>query len=369
MQKYGSGCCALSLLFVKIDVKEISIMYRILLVASAIIICLGLTAAMFIQPNLYDRQTPVSSVLLALGDEAPEHYIGTYDMGKLERGKDLVFTGGPWNNGAVEYRLSEHFVCIDCHNVQPEATFADDNDPDSRLEYAKATNLAYLPGSTLYGITNRTSWFNGDHEKKYGKELVEPARHNLKNAIQLCSKECSVGRELTEEEMESVLHFLNAMELKMKDLNLSDKELEQIAKAGQTPEEKAANIKLIKSKYLQGYPATFVEEIPKKERKMGKEGNLENGKYIYEKSCLHCHSPEKTVTDRTVFGRGDGQKDFKWLASYFKKSNGGSIYWITRHGTSSKDHIPQYMPIYSKEKLSDSQIEDLAFYILSESKK
>ena len=99
---------------------------------------------------------------------------------------------------------------------------------------------------------------------------------------------------------------------------------------------------------------------------MGQEGNVDNGKWIYEKSCLHCHGPEKTVTDRTVFGNGEDQKDFRWLKSYFKKSNGGSIYWITRHGTASKDHIPQYMPIYSKEKLSDSQVEDLAAYILSE---
>ena len=359
----------MSLLFVKIDVNQDSTMNRISIAIIALVVCFGLTATMFIQPNPYDGQTPVSSVLIALGDEAPEHYVGTHDMAKLEKGKDLIISGGPWNNGQVEYRLSNHFVCIDCHNIQPEAPFADDNDPDKRLQYAKEANLPYLPGSTLYGITNRTSWFNGDHEKKYGKELVEPARHNLKNAIQLCSKECSVGRELTDEEMESVLHFLNAMELKMKDLNLSEEELAQIVKVGQTPEEKSASILLIKSRYIEGYPATFTEEIPKKERKMGKEGNLENGKWIYEKSCLHCHSPKKTITDRTLFGTEKDQKDFKWLASYFKKSNGGSVYWITRHGTASKDHIPQYMPIYSKEKLSNSQVEDLAAYILTESKK
>lgn len=344
-------------------------MYRIPLVVTAIIICFGLTAAMFIQPLQYDEQTPVSSILIAMGDEVPEHYIGTHDMAKLEKGKDLIMTGGPWNNGKVEYRLSEHFVCIDCHNTQPEAPFADDNDPDVRLKYAMEFNQPYLPGSTLYGITNRTSWFNGDNEKKYGKELIDPARHNLKNAIQLCSKECSVGRELTDDEMESVLHFLNSMELKMKDLDLSGDELAQIIKVGQTPEEKAENIKLIKSKYIQGYPATFVEDIPRKKRKMGKEGNLENGKWIYDKSCMHCHSPEKTITDKTVFGTDEDQKDFNWLVSYFKKCNGGSIYWITRHGTESKKKIPQYMPIFSKEKLSNSQVEDLAAYILAESKK
>ena len=344
-------------------------MYRFPIAIIALAACCLLTASMLVAPVAYDKQTPVSSILIALGDEAPSHYIGTQDMDKIEKGKDLVITGGPWKDGKAEYRLSKHFVCVDCHNINPEAPFADDNDPDSRLQYAKEFNAPYLPGSPLYGITNRISWFNGDNEKKYGKELIDPARYDLKNAIQLCSKECSVGRELTDDEMESMLHFLNAIELKLKDLNLSEEELAQISKVGQTEDEKAASINLIKSKYLQAYPATFVDEIPTKERKMGKEGNLENGKWIYDKSCMHCHSPEKTITDRTVFGTGKDQKDFKWLASYFKKNNGGSVYWITRHGTASKDHIPQYMPIFSKEKLSDSQIEDLAAYILAESNK
>lgn len=344
-------------------------MNKLFLAISAFVICCGFSASLFLQPTVYDPQTPVSSVLISLGEEAPSHYRGTENIEEISKGKDLILLGGPYNEGKVESRLSKHFVCLDCHNVLPESKFADDNDPESRLKYAKEFNQPYLPGSTLYGITNRTSWFNGDHEKKYGKELIDPARHDLINAIQLCSKECSVGRTLTPEELESVLHFLNGIDLKMKDLNLSAEELQQISATGQSAEQKAENIKLIRSKFVQGYPATFEEAIPVSERKLGETGDLENGKFIYEKSCLHCHSPQKTVTDRTVFGSGNDQKSFKWLASYFKKSNGGSVYWITRHGTTSKDHIPQYMPIYSKEKLSDSQIEDLAAYILAESKK
>ncbi len=345
-------------------------MYKYSLIILAFVVCTGFTASVILEPAPYDSNMPVSSLLISLGEEAPAHYRGTVDMEKLGIGKDLVHLGGPFENGEVKYRVSDHFVCVDCHNTQPESKFAHDNDPNSRLEFAMETNLPYLPGSTFYGITNRTSWFNGDHEKKYGAELIGPARHDLVNAIQLCSKECSVGRELTEEELEGVLHYLGSMELKLKDLNLSDEEMESITARGQSEEQKAQNIRLIRSKFLQGYPATFAEVLPKKERKMGKEGgDLEKGKWLYEKSCLHCHSPEKSVTDRTVFGNGKDQKSFKWLASYFKKSNGGSVYWITRHGTESKDHIPQYMPIYSQEKLTNDQIEDLAAYILTESKK
>jgi mono/diheme cytochrome c family protein len=344
-------------------------MYRYSIAIVAFVFLCGFAANKYLSPTPYDRDTPVSSILAALGDETPEHYVGTVDMEKLGLGKDIINSGGIWENGEVSNRVSEYYTCIDCHNVQPESKFADDNDPSSRLAYSMEFNQPYLPGSTFYGITNRTSWFNGDHVKKYGEELIGPARNDLVNAIQLCSKECSVGRMLTPEELEGVLHYLSSLELKLKDLNLSDEELASISANGQSEEQKRQNIKLIKSKYLQGYPATFVDELPKKERKMGEEGNVENGEWIYKKSCLHCHGPEKTVTDRTVFGNGEDQKDFAWLKSYFKKSNGGSIYWITRHGTASKDHIPQYMPIYSKEKLSDSQIEDMAAYILSESKK
>lgn len=344
-------------------------MYRYSIAIFAFLVCSGFTVNYFLQPVPYDQDTPVSSLLIALGDETPEHYIGTVNMEQVGIGKDLIHWGGPYLDGQAQSRVSKYFVCTDCHNTQPESRFADDNNPESRLKYAMENNQPYLPGSTLYGITNRTSWFNGDHVKKYGEELIGPARHDLKNAIQLCSKECSVGRMLTPEEMEGVLNYLNAMELKVKDLNLSDEELAQISASRQTDEQKAANIKLIKSKYIQGYPATFVDEIPTKERKMGEEGNLENGKYIYERTCLHCHGADKTVTDRTIFGKGDGQRDFNWLVKYFKKSNGGSVYWITRHGTESKEKTPQYMPIFSKEKLSDSQIEDLAAYILAESKK
>lgn len=348
--------------------KQIVDMQKILMGVFAFTLCTGFVFKTLVGPVPYDLDMPVSSLLIALGDETPEHFIGSLDMEKVALGKDIVLTGGVWENGGVSNPISEHFKCVDCHNVLPEAEFAGINDPDKRLTYSKEYNQPYLPGSTFYGITNRTSWFNGDHEKKYGKELIEPARHDLVNAIQLCSKECSVGRMLTQEELQGVLHYFTTMELKLKDLNLSDEELSSITATGLSDEQKAQNIRLIKSKYVQGYPATFVEAINKKERKMGEEGNLENGEWIYKKSCLHCHGPNK-VTKKTVFGNGEGQKDFAWLVKYFKKSNGGSVYWITRHGTSSSEKTPEYMPIYSKEKLSDSQIEDLAAYILAESKK
>ena len=103
----------------------------------------------FVQPKPYDTETSVSAILLALGDEKPVHYIGTVDMDKVRLGKDIVTNGGPWENGGPKYRVSEHFVCTDCHNILPEAEFADINDPDKRLAYSKEFNQPYLPGSTF----------------------------------------------------------------------------------------------------------------------------------------------------------------------------------------------------------------------------
>jgi mono/diheme cytochrome c family protein len=343
-------------------------MKKYTLIIIAFVITTGFTARFLMQPPAYDRDTPVSSILIALGEQAPDHYVANIDMEKVSLGKDIVLTGRAYlPDGTYSEPVSKFFICTDCHNVLPEAPFADDNDPTSRLNYAMEFNQPYLPGSTFHGIANRTSWFNGDHEKKYGTEMIAPTRHDLKKAIQLCSKECSSGRLLEDWELEAMLHYFSALELKLKDLNLTKDELAQISATGQTEAQKQENIKLIRSKFIQGYPATFVEAIPAKDRKLGETGNLEHGKWIYQKSCMHCHA-EGRVT-RTVFGEKPGQKNFDWLVSYFKKSNGGSVYWITRHGTGASEKTPMYMPIYSKEKLNDEQVEDLAAYILAESKK
>ena len=113
-------------------------------------------------------------------------------------------------------------------------------------------------------------------------------------------------------------------------------------------------------------PATFLEPIPLENRGLGGKGDVAKGKFLYEKSCLHCHK-EGGVT-KTVFGDGKGMKNTTWLLGYLSKNNGGSIYYICRKGTAPKKGTMQYMPIYSSEKLSDSQLEDLAAFIVEASK-
>ena len=123
---------------------------------------------------------------------------------------------------------------------------------------------------------------------------------------------------------------------------------------------------MLRAKYLQKYPAKFLDPIPVDQRGMGNKGDADRGKFIYEKSCMHCH--KKGGVTKTVFGSGKKEKDEEWLASYFAKTNGGSIYHIVRTGTSPGKKTKMYMPIYTEEKLPDSQLEDLAAYLLQQSK-
>ncbi|MCF8258962.1 MAG: cytochrome c [Flavobacteriales bacterium] len=330
--------------------------------ALGLLACAG-TAMMSLVPTETTKneapaeRTPVSELLISLGDSPQKHYIKDIDPKKVALGEEIVLKGNAtMADGTRSPKVSEFFVCTDCHNIGPEAPKPLDNDPEVRLRFAMDNNIPYLPGSTFRGIVNRTGWFNGDHIKKYG-DLVKPANHDLHNAVQLCSRECSSGRYLEDWELEAVMHYLTTLQLTVGELGLADNEMAQLT----NPADKAAAIALVKSRYLDAMPATFLEPLPLEQRAMGLKGDVTKGKFIYENSCMHCHK-ENGVT-KTVFGTGKGQKDATWLASYLPKSNGGSIYYICRKGTSPKKKTPQYMPIYSNEKLTDGQIEDLVAYV------
>ena len=81
-------------------------------------------------------------------------------------------------------------------------------------------NINFYIGNGEWGIVNRESWFNDDYVKKYGEE-AHAAQKSLRDAIQLCSRECSQGRELTEEEMKAVLAYVWSLQLTLSDLALT----------------------------------------------------------------------------------------------------------------------------------------------------
>ncbi len=303
----------------------------------------------------------VAEVLTRLGDEpAPHQPDTTLDGVSVEAGRGIVLTGfAPAPDGGTISKQSKHYVCTACHNTEREDPDLSVSDPQARLEYAKEQGLPFLQGTALYGAVNRTSFYNGDYEQKYG-ELVKPARHDLREAIQLCATECSQGRALEPWELESVLAYLWTIGLKMEDLRLAEEEWAQVNTAIAGEAGRQAAIELIKSKYLQGSPATFVP--PPEDRKAGypvDTANVENGRLVYELSCLHCHENERY----SFFRLDDSKLTFRHLAKHFPRYTQYSVYQVGRYGTSPVPGSKPYMPNYTLEKLSHQQMEDLRVYI------
>lgn len=333
--------------------------YFILVIAAAI--CFILLAFNVLPDTKTETltDTTLESVLLALGDTKTKHHLDQLDPKLAAQGEELVKKGKLQNGLLGSKLISPYFVCTDCHSLGREAKDGVVNSPAERLNFAMENKVAYLPGSTFWGIYNRSSWYKGDYVKKYG-QLIDKAKDDLKESIQVCAKYCSAGRFLEDWEVESILHYFKTLELKMTDLDLSQKDQQKLDKINALDnQEKKALLGLIKSKYSQGEGATFLPTMPREQRKYGEGGNVVNGQYLYEKSCMYCHYQgrvtnfkiDKDILTARLFERN--------LTEY----NDESIYQIVRYGTYSRPGRNQYMPLYTEEKLSDDQINDIVAYI------
>ncbi len=307
-----------------------------------------------------DESATVSEVLEKLGDDALPHQVDSELEGvSIEIGERLVLTGfAETADGKKIKKQSPHFVCTSCHNIVRDEPDLAVIDLDAKLDYAEANNLPFLQGTALYGAVNRTSFYNGDYFLKYG-DLVKPARHNIREAIQLCAVECAQGRALEAWEIESILAYLWTIDLELSDLKLSEEDYAQINAALENETGQAAAIDLIKSKYMQGSPATFLK--PPGDRSIGyrETGNPKNGKRIYDLSCKHCHAEERY----SFFALDDDKTTFKFLDKHIDRYTRYSIYQVSRYGTSPIPGKEAYMPHYPQEKMSNQQLEDLRVYI------
>lgn len=277
----------------------------------------------------------------------------------VEAGRSIVEDGfAPKPNGGKTKKQSKHFKCTSCHNTVQEDPDLSHITAEARLQYAQLRNIPYLQGTTLYGAVNRETYYNGDYDKKYG-ELVEPARNDVREAIKLCAVECAQGRELKDWELESVLAYLWDIGLRMDDLNISPAEYDQIAAAIEGKSSKSDAVALIKSKYPQDSPAHFVAPPADRKAGSGLTGNPENGKIIYDKSCLHCHDQGRY----SYFYLDNSKMSFKHLKRHMGKFTRHSIYQVVRWGVYSKSGKRSYMPQYTEERMSEQQLADLRSYI------
>ncbi len=306
------------------------------------------------------NNTKVLDILVKLGQDKPLHFIPSTKLSdeKVKMGLELVTTGTTEKDGKKVKIQSKHFVCTDCHNMQIEDPDLTKSDPEARLDYAIENNLKFLPATTMGGVVNREHWYNDDYSKKYGS-LVEPARDTLENAIQLCAVQCSQGRALNDWEMEAVIQYFISIGHEVKDLKLSTAERKQVVTALNDGVKKKETLEMLNSKFLNYSPATFLKPMKKDKRPMGKYGNIENGKKLYELSCLTCHE-ELGVTNYKL---DKSSLTFKHLKFWAGRETFLSVYNITRKGTYALNGYKPYMPNYTEERLSNQQLEDLIAYI------
>jgi mono/diheme cytochrome c family protein len=307
--------------------------------------------------NIELEDTPPNKYVIEFlndnGVEGPLHYIKDLDSAKIQEGEDLVTIGYTRRNKINTKRISKHFVCINCHNTQAESNDLKSISPEIRFDYMMKNKLPFLPGSTLYGVVNRSKYFVGDYEKKFG-QLALNARDTLSNAIQLCAEISSEGRKLEDWELESIMHYLNSIQLHLYDLNFNQDEI-GILKS----DDKSKVANLVQQKYTTPEKATFGFPQAANIRQKGIKGDWKKGEYIFKFGCMHCHNPEGI----TVFTLEEDQFNRTFLRERLDKTNNRSIYEITRKGTQPKKIKKTYMPLYTYEKLTDEQLEHLAAYL------
>jgi mono/diheme cytochrome c family protein len=281
-----------------------------------------------------------------------------FDPELAKTGEQLIKKGKASYKGKNGSLISSYFNCTDCHNLVKETENITDLDPQHRLDYLVKNGLPYTAGSTFFGIYNRTNYYNDDYDKKYG-DLVIDARDTLENAIQLCAEYCASGRPLVDWELNAIMHYYKSTELKIKDLNLSSEELSKVESSlkGNKPNKEA--LEILQSSYINAYAATFTGAKAESQRKYGEGGDVENGKKIYESGCMYCHENSRV----TFLNLNDDVLSGQYLWKHRKGYDDLSIYQVVRWGTYPIVGRQQYMPLYTKEKMSNEQLEDLMSYI------
>ena len=308
-----------------------------------------------------NKEQSVVSVLEALGESNPNKPNLSLPGVTVENGENIVLNGiSRTEKGKRLRKQSKHFVCTSCHNIEREDPDIAVADPEARLPYVAERGIPFLQGTTFAGIVNRTKFYNGDYFKKYG-DLVFKTRENIREAIQLCAVACSQGRELADWEIESILAYFWTLEWKLGDLDLAETDYQVIQQAmnSGSAEKKKEAISLVKSKYLDYSPATFI--APPENRTEGNQlkGDVDSGKLIYDLSCKHCHANGRY----SFFVLDDSQYSFDFMDKHFPKYDRYSGYQVIRWGTSPATGKKAYMPNYTLEKMSRQQIEDLKAYI------
>lgn len=309
--------------------------------------------------------TTLSDLLLQLGEPRPHHWIEGTDE-QVRQGREIVLEGRTSAEGRPSRVASPGFLCTDCHNVQREDPDLRVSDPDARLPYVVASGQPFLPGTTLWGTVNRASWFNDDYVRKYGT-LVQPANASLREAVRLCAAECSQGRLMDEWEIDAILAYLWTLEITLADLDLSEPELRLVAAGVADPAWAERARSTLRSGWLQAAPAHVREAPADRTEGYGNTGDPARGEQIFEHSCLTCHEAEKGDRRgvRGSFPLDARRPTIAMLWRNRASSTNLSVHQVITHGTRPYGVPMAYMPFFTKERLSDQQVDDLLAYLRS----
>jgi mono/diheme cytochrome c family protein len=318
----------------------------------------------------WDENSTVTQVLLDLGDSPQKHYIKP-TAEAIKKGEEIVKVGYTTDSkGRMTTKVSKHYVCTSCHNLQREDPILSESNPETRLPYVKEHKIPFFQATTFWGITNRESWYNDDYVRKYGDEKIAAANEDLREAIQLCAIECSQGRHMEAWEIENVLAYYTSLDLKMSDLDLSKTDWEKLKKDGTNSSTKEATIAWLKSKYATKSPAHFYDSA--KSKTAGYEGTKPGdpavGKDIYNLSCKYCHQAKNKDLGVSHYLLDDSKLSFQHLKSKMFRTSHMSIYQIIPYGTYAIPGHRPYMPHYPMERMSKQQVEGLRAYILQQAK-
>lgn len=315
------------------------------------------------EPSRWDQSSLLNDVLAALGDSVPT-LTSTDVTVSAEHGYNLIHRGFTVRDGNdTTRRISRHFVCTDCHNTVREDPDLRASDPEARLDYAVAHNLPFLQGTTLYGVVNRSTWYNGFYLEKY-KPAAEEAHRDLVRAVQLCASECSQGRLLDQWELESVFAYLESIGYRLGDLDLGASVWKRLEESTTDTAMHDEMIEELQSYYLHGSPATLAPVPDITDKDYANAGDSARGSAIYRLSCLHCHGSNGSAD----FELDYDLQSFKKLRAKSRRATAKGLFHIILRGTEPNQHDTAYMPLYTRERLSPQQFNDLISYIHTRSK-
>lgn len=305
-------------------------------------------------------------------------------------GRELItqgFVAKPPHGPAPSPKLSQHFNCINCHNVAREDPSLPVQDPEARLAYIQSGPDMYLTqGTTFWGITNRVSFYNDyyaqyrglcvpvtttntqiqiggpDSKGNCGQGTRKMNAESLEDALQVCSAYCSEGRYMLRWELDAVMAYLWDLQVHLVDLELTDAEKTEIVGALISPTANSPRAQkareLLATKYLQRAGDVYRDVPALKAHPDGSitvgayhdgityTGNAERGKLVYEKACLHCHgTPINPLTGAALI------------------ANVELFYSALAKGIPAQD--TPYMPEYTLQRLSRQQSADVQAYLES----